>query len=118
MHMREDGVKKYKNFADIISGCSPSRDAASEEGSDKPFSSSEDRSQTMQTHDEDVDDEVGAMKVVVMNPQDVVGEDTDRVEKGWKQEEILDPYLAEDPIVLPEHLQCLVDKAMINMAQE
>ena len=73
----------------------------------------------MQTHDEDVDDEVGAMKVVVMNPQDIVGEeDTERVDKDWKQEEILDPYLAEDPIVLPEHLQCLVDKAMINMAQE
>ena len=29
-----------------------------------------------------------------------------------------DPYLAEDPIILPEHLQCLVDKAMINVTQK
>ena len=27
-----------------------------------------------------------------------------------------DPYLAEDPIILPEHLQSLVDQAMVNVS--
>ena len=28
-----------------------------------------------------------------------------------------DPYLSEDPIILPGHLQCLVDNAMVNVTR-
>ena len=57
-----------------------------------------------------------------VNELQIIHDQHTKVNKEWKWEggtdNMKDAYLAEDPIILPEHLQCLVDNAMINMTSK